>query len=690
MEELTVVERTAILALQIAVVLFAARVCGKLAEKIKIPSVLGELLAGILIGSCFLGKIPLPFHGLEHGLFGDVPGVINPPLYMFATIGSVVLLFMSGLETDLRMFFRYSVAGLVVGLGGVIFSFVLGDALGMIMFEGASFMDPRCLFMGILSTATSVGITARILSEKKKIDSPEGTTILAAAVIDDVLGIICLAVVTGIVGAQSTGNEVSMMEIGWITVKSVGIWLGATAVGLLIAHKIAWVLKKFQPAAVYSVMALALALLVAGLFEQAKLAMIVGAYVMGLCLSKTDISFELQRQLHTIYNFLVPVFFVVMGMMINVKVFTNMDVLTYGLIFAALAVIAKVVGCALPSLFLNFNMVGALRIGMGMIPRGEVALIIAALGVSMAILDEKLFGIAIIMTLVTTVVAPPLLAVMLNVQKKGVRKDVADLNTVQTPVPPCAPAVHEIVMETICKGFRDEGFFHSELGKGTGVTHFRRGETAFSLVRNGNEAVFESSPVERQVILPVLHEAFASLRSEILRLGELPDPGNLSDAVLVEENAEVEKLPMQISQILSRDSIILDLKAGDFDGVIKELCERINEKTPLLDVELCKADTLEREKVVTTCIPGGIALPHARTEGVDSFVSVVGISKEGIMGTNDEKINIFILSLCPKDAPTPYLEYLSRIANILAKKENFNTILSLDNPEHIRAILIAE
>mgnify|MGYP002166076495 CR=1 FL=1 len=133
--------------------------------------------------------------GFEHGFFPLLEGASLPvsvPLYSIATLGSIMLLFMSGLETDLRMFFRYSVVGTVVGLGGVIFSFVFGAVLGMLLLH-APFMDPRCLFLGILSTATSVGITARILSEKKSIDSPEGTTILAAAVIDDVLGIICLA-----------------------------------------------------------------------------------------------------------------------------------------------------------------------------------------------------------------------------------------------------------------------------------------------------------------------------------------------------------------------------------------------------------------------------------------------------------------------------------------------------------------
>ena len=158
------------LALQIGIILFAARFFGKLATKFKIPSVLGELIAGIVIGPYMLGSIKIGMHGFENGLFPLLEGSplpVSVPLYAFATIGSIILLFMSGLETDLNQFFRYSLAGTLVGFGGAIFSFLFGDVLAMWMFH-TDFMDPRCHFLGILSTATSVGITARILSEKSK------------------------------------------------------------------------------------------------------------------------------------------------------------------------------------------------------------------------------------------------------------------------------------------------------------------------------------------------------------------------------------------------------------------------------------------------------------------------------------------------------------------------------------------
>ena len=248
---LPVAQQVAVLALQLGVIIFAARMCGILAEKLKMPSVLGELLAGIIIGPCLLGGIPLPFHGMENGLFGVLSAVeiagtnisgeatinnvtfqsYHSSLYAIASIGSVLLLFVSGLETDLRMFIRYSLAGTLIGIGGVIFSFVFGAGLGIILLD-LPMMHPCTLFLGILSTATSVGITARILSEQKKIDTPEGVSTLAAAVIDDVLGIICLAVVMGLTAVE---GETDWGRIGMISLKCTGFWLLATIAGLLFA-----------------------------------------------------------------------------------------------------------------------------------------------------------------------------------------------------------------------------------------------------------------------------------------------------------------------------------------------------------------------------------------------------------------------------------------------------------------------
>ena len=453
------VEQMMFLVLQIGVIIFAARLGGAIASMLKLPSILGELGAGILIGPWALGGIGfgdgLFASGLFHGAAlqeiastGRLVDATSDELYGLATLASVILLFLSGLETNIKMFLKYSFVGLMVGLGGVLVSFVLGDLCAVFLLPkfftvfaagGAhalagiplaeAMTKSAPLYMGIMSTATSVGITARILSEKKKMDSEEGVTIMAGAVIDDVLGLIVLAVGNGIIAAhkaaETAGAAAGGMdwgEIGLVALKAFGVWLGASAIALLAARWIAKFLKKaFKSPVVIATMAFGLALVLAGFFEYMGLAMIIGAYVMGLALSRTDLKHPIQEMLTPVYTFLVPVFFCSMGMMVDVRALCSEPVLVFGGIYTAVAVAAKVVGCMVPSMCCGFNILGGLRIGAGMVPRGEVALIIAGLGLSSGFLTQEIFGIGILMTLVTTVVAPPALVGLFAPKAKGVR-----------------------------------------------------------------------------------------------------------------------------------------------------------------------------------------------------------------------------------------------------------------------------
>ena len=222
------VEEMMFLVLQVGIVIFAARLGGAFAGWLKLPSILGELAAGIVIGPWALGGIGFGDGIFAGGLFhgatlrslmaseGRMIDATSPALYGIATLASIILLFLSGLETNLKMFFKYSFVGSMVGIGGVVISFVFGDLCAVYLlprffdaFKDLSSMpisqamtQAAPLYMGIMSTATSVGITARILSEKKKMDSEEGVTIMAGAVIDDVLGLIVLAIGNGIIAAN--------------------------------------------------------------------------------------------------------------------------------------------------------------------------------------------------------------------------------------------------------------------------------------------------------------------------------------------------------------------------------------------------------------------------------------------------------------------------------------------------------
>ena len=355
------------LVLQIGIILFAVRIGGMLVKKFGIPSVLGELLAGVVIGPYALGAIALP--GFPHGIFplGTNGLAVSPELYGFATVASIILLFASGLETDLALFLRYSVVGGLVGLGGVVFSFASGAGVGMLLLD-APFMDPRCLFLGILSTATSVGITARILSDQKKMDSPEGVTILAAAVFDDVLGIIMLAVVLGIVaGMNGSAADRSFDAIEQRSRLSVS---GSVLALGLIFSKIASFLKFFKHQYDFSICALGIALLLAGIFEKQGLAMIIGAYVTGLSLSKTDIAAVIQERIHGLYEFFRTAVFAVMVSRECWRAHVLGSARVRSPVYRG-HYIREILGCALPSLGLGFNIKAPSGVGAAWCPAAK-------------------------------------------------------------------------------------------------------------------------------------------------------------------------------------------------------------------------------------------------------------------------------------------------------------------------------
>ncbi|HSV57157.1 MAG TPA: cation:proton antiporter, partial [Magnetospirillaceae bacterium] len=264
-EGIGVTERAASLVIQTGIILLAVRVGADLAQRVGVPAVLGELSSGIVIGPYALGALPLP--GFPHGLFAGSMGdlAVSPELYGIATIASILLLFVAGLETDLRLFLKYSVAGAVIGLGGAAVSFAAGGALGALLFS-TTILDPRALFLGVLSTATSVGITARILSDRRKMDSPEGVTILAAAVFDDVLGLVFLAAVLGIAVLAQDGQALPWGSILAVAGRAFGLWISFTAIGLIFSKQIAGFLKAFRSPSHYSIVAIGLAFILAGVF----------------------------------------------------------------------------------------------------------------------------------------------------------------------------------------------------------------------------------------------------------------------------------------------------------------------------------------------------------------------------------------------------------------------------------------
>lgn len=372
----------------LVIMLGSAKLLGALAQGVGQPAVLGELVAGVILGTSVLG-------------FVDPK---NETLYLLAELGVVILLFEIGLETDLGKLLRVGGASSVVAAVGVVLPFALGYAVCYFLGLG----NLVAVVAGATLTATSVGITARVLSDLGRLQEPESQIILGAAVIDDVIGLVILAVVTGL----TQGQEITVLGVVRIAASAFGFLAVTLLVGGLLTRPLVRAVSRVLPGTA-TMLAVMLAFGLAWLAWQAGSAMIIGAFAAGLLLRRSDRAHEIERGVAHLGHFFVPLFFVSVGAAVDVRVFNPLDpanrptLLVGGLLIWA-AVVGKFLAGYTPFWFQGNKSV----IGVGMIPRGEVGLIFAQMGLATKVFDDSLFSAATLMVMVTTFLAPPLLRLL--------------------------------------------------------------------------------------------------------------------------------------------------------------------------------------------------------------------------------------------------------------------------------------
>jgi len=370
--------------LAFAAALLGAKLLGALVERIGQPAVLGELVAGIVLGPSVLGLVPL-----------------STPVFLLSEIGVLVLLFEVGLETDVQELVAVGGPAMAVALAGMVLPFAGGWALARALGYGPL----AAIFVGAALTATSIGITARVLAELGALKTREGQIILGAAVVDDVLGLIVLAIVTRVAETGALQPSVAVRSGAF----AVGFVVVAMVVGGAVGRRLMFVVEKSAARGVLVAASVGFAMLVAFLAKKAESAPIVGAFAAGTALARTNRRHDVDAALRPVVDIFAPVFFVYVGAQADVRLLNpfvaeNRPGLLLGLGLTAIGFLGKFAAG-----FCAWGRVARAFIGAGMVPRGEVGLIFASVGLQTGALPQSVFVAVLLAVFLTTFVAPPLL-----------------------------------------------------------------------------------------------------------------------------------------------------------------------------------------------------------------------------------------------------------------------------------------
>jgi len=370
--------------LMLVVMLAAAKLLAELGERASQPAVLGELLAGLILGDSLLR-------------------LVNPKdeiLHILAELGAVLLLFEIGLESDITELFRVGWRSLWVAVIGVVTPAVLGFGVSVLLGQPTM----AAAFIGATLTATSVGITARVMKDLNILRWGESQIVLGAAVADDVIGLLILAVFSGLV----QGETLSAWQIGKVLVLALVFLAGALTVGLKASHVLLKVAEQMRARAALVTAALVFCFLLAALAQLVGLAPIVGAFSAGLVLARTEHRIRITERAGAIADMLVPIFFVMMGAQMNLRaidVTTPAGLSIVGL--AALLIVVAILGKLASGLAVWRTRMRPWLVGVGMVPRGEVGLIFATIGLQQKVFDITVYTAVLILVMVTTLVTPP-------------------------------------------------------------------------------------------------------------------------------------------------------------------------------------------------------------------------------------------------------------------------------------------
>lgn len=377
----------------VGILLFAAKLMAELFLRLKLPIVLGELIAGMIIGPFALGAFII-------GTDGEPLLQINDEIKVLGEIGAIVILFMAGLEMTPKEFLRGGKASFTVGTLGVIIPFFAG----LLVFQMFGFDALQSMLIATALTATSIAISIQVLSEFGKLKTPEARLIIGAAVVDDILAIAVLSVVSSIAAGDGGVSDIEITDVTITILQVLGFFAAMLIAAIVVIPKVVtpklWKAKGSVEGIVTASFFGA-----AALAGSIGLSPIVGAFAVGMALSTTKVFEKVENFIGKIGLIFAPLFFAIIGAQVDFRA-VNLDILMISGVIIAIAVVTKLFGCGLPAMLFLKNKAQGLRVGIGMISRGEVGLIVAGVGVSAGVLAADVYSTIVIMVAVTTIITP--------------------------------------------------------------------------------------------------------------------------------------------------------------------------------------------------------------------------------------------------------------------------------------------
>jgi fructose-specific phosphotransferase system IIA component len=557
------------------------------------------------------------------------------------------------------------------------------------LFFGLPLLDRRVIFFAALSVSTSLGVQARIFHERHRMATPEGVAVVSASLMQDGFAIVFLAIALAVGGIElgRDGDARFLNTVVPVTLIAVAILAGGGALAFFGAPRLAAFFRERLSPNLFAVVVVGITLFVSALFEAFGVASIIGAYIIGIAFSRTDIGDVLAEKAQPISEFFVPVLYVVMGMLVDWRVLFDWRILLPGVGFAVLSAAAKIVGSGIPALLSGFNRLGALRVGLGTVCRGEVALIIASVGLALGDFSADIFQIMIVMIVASVALGAPALSFSLSRPGAGTRGRWGQRDTEVTSIDLPNEELSDLITDGLLRVAEEDGFFVHRLELEGTVYRLRRNEVYLTINRDPTSLRIVSDPRDAGIAKTLLFEVIVHVRDRVARIAELTVPKELRRDV-----AEGGSSTVRLADYIRPATAAVPLDSTDKEGAIRELVERLERAGEVHDVQQVLHDVMEREATVSTGMENGLAIPHGRTTGVTGMAVAVGVSREGIdfQALDGEPTHLVFLIASSPDDRGPHLQLLAAIAKQMRDEQRIATAVAARNETDLVAAILAD